>query len=436
MVKHLSALSFLVALLACEPASKGRPQALTSECSCPCMDAAIPDASPPDGSGGPISLTTPWTRTIITPGAPTGQFRGADGVARDADGCWVTAWEEGSITTRACPSGGGWATELVATGLTAGEDAKAGDLDGDGVIDVVTCADAGKRCYITFRGASPVTVTLVSSMGHGNAMQAAIGDVDGDGRPDIVFGTRIGAAVVGWLRNPGAAVRDGNAWTYQQISQAGWIMSVVPLDIDGDGDLDVAVSDRAKLLDGTWGLYGSHWKEQQPGGVWVDHPISQPAGSHANQTPGDEMFLSVGDIDGDGDLDVVDCTSRDSTPDSRIVIHRNDGGWLAWTHTVLAPVTNVGHCQGTAIGDIDGDGDQDIVVSNWKGNAYPVPEPDASKSGVYWLRNDGGGVWTRGEISGPVGGKFDNPAIDGNCVMTSEQLDPQGGLGVVRYCPP
>jgi hypothetical protein len=142
------------------------------------------------------------------------------------------------------------------------------------------------------------------------------------------------------------------------------------------------------------------------------------------------MFLTVADYDHDGDLDVVDCTSTGSQGDSRITIHRNQGNWLSWNHETLPPMTNVGHCQ--SVVPVPGG----LAVSTWKGNTYPVPEPDASKSGVYWMRDDGGGTWTRGEVSGPQGGKWDNLAPDGACLVTSEQLDPQGGLGVVRLCPP
>lgn len=439
-------------LVACKPSARELRQLLTSDdagCLCPCAcaapDAAVPDAlvdaeldAAPDAAP-PIDLATAWTRTTITAGASTGLYRGADGVALDGEGCWVTAWEEGGAVTRACPNGaGGWMTELVATGLSGPEDAKPGDIDGDGWIDVVTACDAGQKVNVSFRGASNITIDLTASHGHGHVMQVAIGDVNGDGQPDIIMGSRIGAAAaLAWLENPGPAnARLSVWWTYHEISAAGWIMSIVPRDVNGDGRLDVIVSDRAKLSDGTWGLYGARWMEQLSDGTWMTHAISAPAGScspyastSCTKTPGDEMFARV------VGNDVYDCTSAATQADSRIVVHHT-ADWLSWTHTALPPAANVGHCQGVLVYDVDQDGDLDIVTTTWKGNAYPVTGPAAAESGVYWLRNNGDGSYSRGEVSGPEGGKFDNVELAGRCVITSEQLDPAGGLGVVLYCPP
>lgn len=410
----------------------------------PVVDDA-PDSSVPSDARPTLDLTAPWTRTVITQGFPTGIYRGADGTALDPLGCVVTAWEQGGISTRACPVAGAWQTEVVATGITGPEDARAADLDGDGIVDVVTCADAGRRCYITFRGTPNLTTTLLNSMGHGYAMQADIADVNADGLPDIVFGTRGGTAtapaVIAALYNPGGSdVRDGSKWTYHGISEAGWTMSVVARDLDGDGDTDVLVSDRSYHFGPTgihlWDLYGARWEEQVSPGAWTNHPISPPAGSCPvaqpmcnTKTPGDEMFLSLAP---DGHT-LYDCQSAGSNLDSRIVVHRT-ADWLTWTHEVLPPMANVGHCQGVVPADVDGDGLTDLIVTNWKGNSFPVPSPDTNHSGVYLLHATQTG-WERGEISGPIGGKFDNALWVGGRLITSEQLDPDGGLGVVSYAP-
>lgn len=447
-------------LFACKPTGR-EMRALVGEvgeCSCPCADAApavlevdaAPDAPPdvapdaPPDARPPIDMSAPWTRTIVTAGSPTGAYRGADGTALDTEGCWSTGWEEGGIVTRACPSGAGWTTELVASGLPGVEEARAADLDGDGVLDVVSCSDSGGRCYVTFRGAPNVTTTLTASIGHGHAMQAAIADFDGDGRLDVVFGTRAGTAsnpaVIAWLGNPGAASRTGSAWTYHLIDVAGWTMSLVALDVDGDGDIDIVTSDRSYTFGAggahLWGRNGARWLEHTAAGAWVSHAISPPSGACptgqpmcTTKTPGDEMFLRV-----DGN-DVWDCQSSDAAAYSRIVRHSTTD-WIAWAHTVLPAAANVGHCQGMVISDVDGDGLKDVVVSSWKGNTSALAPEVLAESAVYGLLAPN---WNRFEISGPSGIKFDGIDTIGPPggvqldLITSEQVEQ---LGVVAYVNP
>lgn len=390
-----------------------------------------------------LLASAPWERHTITAGAPAGDHRGADGVDLVGDAI-ATAWEEGGIVTvahRPNDPAQPWPTTTVATGLVGVEDAKLGDLDGDGVLDVAIASDAGTVVYVAFGDGG--TIAIPASMTHGRVMQVAIGDVDGDAQPDVIFGARVGApAVIAWLGNPGAVLaRTGAAWVYHPISAAGWAMSIVPLDVDADGDLDVVVSDRASYRDATgvtrWDLYGARWEEQTATG-WIHHAISPPAGSCAACTPGDEMFLRVVDWDGDGDLDVIDGTSSAAHP-NRIAIRRNLGGWLSWSQELVPVVAGVGHYAGLDVGDVDRDGRPDILVSTWEINGPPcsgVLLACSPVTGVFWLRNAGAGAWERGEISGIEGSKFDNVIlsdVDGDGwldAVTSEQVDQ---LGVVWY---
>jgi hypothetical protein len=429
----------LVLTLACRRESTA-VQRLAEGCMCPCAcDAAVPDATVPDApvdAGAlAIDLDTPWSRQVLTAGSPT--LIGADGVARDVDGCLVTPWEQGNRVTRLC----GAALEVMPA-VSAPEDAEADDIDGDGAIDVVIAAN--QRVYVVFRGTTNTLVALTASTGHGNAMQVAIADFNADAHLDIVFGTTAGVpAVVAVLEHPGPAlVRDPAAWTYRQVSKAGWVMSLVPRDVNGDGRMDVIVSDRAKVGTADWSLYGARWSEQLADGTWLNHTIAggsptTPATPYQTggcspyasptclRTPGDEMMLSVA-----GNA-VYDCTSLGSQVDSRILIHRTTD-WLTWTHELVPAVADVGHCQHVVPADVDADGDLDIIVSTWKHGTFPAPEPAASRTGLYWLRAP---EWSRGVIA-IEGTKFDNLLWDGSGVVTSEQLGPPaGGVGVARYSP-
>lgn len=423
---------FALLLVACGAAE---PRMFTVEpvtcCACP------PDAAPPDAPPiGAIDLAQPWTRTVITPGAASGPFRGADGVAEDAEHCWWSPWEQGGAVTRACPIGQDWTTELAATGIAAPEDVKPADFDGDGLIDgaIAASSQSAAAVHIVFRGTPNQTITVSpASVGLGPVMQLAVADVDADGDTDIVFGTQktsTAAGTIAWLENPGPSMaRLGIHWNRHAISAAGWPMSIVP--VPGG----IVVSDRAKIGTNDWSLYGARLLLRQNDNSWTSQTIGYPAGSCSPytsatcaKTPGDEMMLSVVPTDDFGSIMVVDGQSNGAQVDSRIMLH-----WPGSSlHTLVPPVAAVGHYQHAVAYDVDEDGDLDLVVSTWIADS--LAGADRTKSGVYWLRLNSDGTYSRGEVSGPGAGvKFDNIARLGRCVVTSEQVDQ---LGTVAYCPP
>jgi len=400
--------------------------------------------SPPTTSATQsLDLSQPWTRHVIT--ATT---IGADGVdLKDVNGDGrldvTTAWEEGhSVTVSYHPNSDGdvralWPTTVIASNVVGVEDAKfMGDLDGDGHEDIASASDGNQRVYLHFANATGwTTVDVTASHAHNRWMQLAAADVDGDGLVDVVGGSRQGSyanpAVIAWFKNPGATLaRTASAWTYHQMTLAGWTMSLLARDVDGDGDPDFIVSDRSYTLnaDGThnFALFGARWIENAAGS-FVNHTIAQTSNL------GDEMFLTLADWNGDGITDVIDGQSS-STKANRIAINLNDGGWATWTQQLVEPpnVPTVGHYQGNAIGDLDGDGLLDVAVSTNIANTCC----NSTLSGVYWLHNNGDGTFSRGEISGPTGTKFDNIVLtdvdgDGDLdTVDSEQVD---NLGVVWY---
>ena len=100
------------------------------------------------------------------------------------------------------------------------------------------------------------------------------------------------------------------------------------------------------------------WYEQGsvPTQPWIKHVIGTVIGP---------MSLDVGDIDGDGDLDVIVGEHNLENPASaRLFVFENlDGRGGRWRPTIVH--TGDEHHDGALAADIDGDGDLDIVSIGW-----------------------------------------------------------------------
>ena len=109
-----------------------------------------------------------------------------------------------------------------------------------------------------------------------------------------------------------------------------------------------------------------------------------------------------------------------------------------WQPSAIPLPDGTGGGKGVACGDVDRDGQPDLV--------FTCESANAPRHGVVWLRNagrSGAGPWTARAISGPVGIKFDRVELvdlddDGDLdVLTCEESHPvegrRRGLGVIWY---
>jgi hypothetical protein len=401
--------------------------------SVPAVSEATVGGSGDGARGAAIADQQPWTRHTITAGP-----RGADGVhLADVNGDGradvTTAWEQAGLVTVSLhpgPQGGAWQTVVVGERLYGAEDAVFADIDADGNLDVVSACEC-RKVVIHFAPADrsrllePTawrTVTIAASVDRQRWLKVAVVDVNGDGRLDIVGGGKVSPATIGWFRAP-VAPRDPAAWVYTVMSPVGWTMSVIPRDVDRDGDADVVMSDRLYFRDANgainYGLRGTRWLENvAAGATWVNHPIGFARGEH--------RFIHLVDFDGDGADDILDGASGATY--NKTFLRRSLGQPGPWEVTTIPQPSGVGQYIDVKAGDIDGDADPDLV--------YSYAHATGDLSGAVWLANTGDGQWQRREISGPAGTKFDNIELydvdaDGDLdVVTTEQIEQ---LGIVWY---
>lgn len=223
-----------------------------------------------------------------------------------------------------------------------------GDVDGDGLADVVVStlpeSPAPYRLGVFLLAGRPdgtLAAPLRIDVGPAFAglcppESIAVGDVDGDGRNDVVLGSYTCGVQV--LRQSAAGVLSPAEHFAPGVSR------LRLADVDGDGKLDLLGTDAATL----W-----VWKRGAGGALVASS--STVLGAYGGPD------FDVGDLDGDGRPDLAfRVTSNLAGLDVSVVRQQSDGSFAG--HALFSSGSAYG-VNGVAVGDVTGDGRADVVVA-------------------------------------------------------------------------
>lgn len=327
--------------------------------------------------GGVKATVTSATATSLVVIVPAGATHDpirvlVNGKIAQSPKVFIITFSNGFISSTSLNSKVDFATGTVPYGSSLG------DLDGDGKLDLVVTNSTSNTVSVykntSVNGnissgsfASKVdftTVIYISGSFVGTSPQGvSLGDIDGDGKLDLVVATISGGGLV--FRNTstsGSILFDG-ALSFS-FSHKTWCVSIG--DIDGDGKLDLVSTGFNTISDNN---RVSVLKNKSTSGnisfepvvIFFIGPSKGPRG------------VSTGDLDGDGKLDIV-VANLNSANVSVLQNYSQDTIFSGIPSSINSKVDfGIGtQPWGLSIGDIDGDGKLDLVVANSGTNTVSV----------------------------------------------------------------
>jgi hypothetical protein len=258
---------------------------------------------------------------------PVGRTCGA------ATDCRTGTCNGGRCTGVICQDGIGF-PDLPLAGIGIGPTSIAvGDFNGDGKPDVAESNSESNTMSVFLGLAGGLLAPKVDYATDSGPSGIAVGDLNGDGKPDIVVANYRGNAVSVFINKGAGVFAPKQDYTYPGAPNA-----VAIGDLNGDGLPDLAIG----------GLPATTMLNAGSGTFMAPVAVAYGAGGYT---------IAIGDLNKDGKLDLV---MTDTYGGLDPYLNQGGGAFTAET-----PLYGLDYPQSIAVADLNGDGAPDVVATNY-----------------------------------------------------------------------